>query len=335
MGCMGCTHAKLAPQTPYPLHKIISPDLCWNRRKCFGQATFLPNFFFPYSLVRPHSAACIHGCSVIGCYLMLSLTSLDCFFFCCWVTSSALARSSIGCWVAIATGGLCHSHTNSILWCIVKVTKMATWSLPLALLRMIGTKLSSLRGSSPISCRVVITSYQNNWNPGFSNRVCQTSSSRSLLLQLAHSGLSANFMWNRYALNAPWPDITWVRLKSICSRPLSNHTSWLCINRLVYSPFKLPFFPFIEYGMPVVLPDPPNFSTPWPNLTCNAVYTLVLIYNWLNGVGVGYTCQYASYLLGNNARHWHTLMQPSIGPKPSLFFGTPWHWCYQPRLSST
>ncbi len=33
-------------------------------------------------------------------------------------------------------------------------------------------------------------------------------------------------------------------------------------------------------------------------------------------------------------KHWHTLMQPSVGPKPSPFFGTAWRWWRWPRLGS-
>ncbi len=83
------------------------------------------------------------------------------------------ARSGIGCWVAAAMGRLCHYHTISILRCIVKLTKAATWSLLSALFSIIGTKLSSVGGCSLISCRVVIASSQYRWNAGHSNWVCQ------------------------------------------------------------------------------------------------------------------------------------------------------------------
>ncbi len=89
---------------------------------------------------------------------------LECFLFCCWLLTAnrerGMARSGIGCLVVTAMGHLCHSHAISILQPIVKVTKAVMWSHPSALFSIIGTKLSSVRGCSLISCRVVIASSQ-------------------------------------------------------------------------------------------------------------------------------------------------------------------------------
>ncbi len=111
--------------------------------------------------------------------------------------TGGMARSGIGCWVAVAMSRPCRSRTISILRRIVRATKAATWSHPSALFSIIGTKLSSVRGDSPIFSRVVIASSLYSRNAGHSNRVCQASSSRLLLSQLEHSGLSTSFMLNR------------------------------------------------------------------------------------------------------------------------------------------
>ncbi len=65
-----------------------------------------------------------------------------------------MARSGTGCWVAAAMGRPCRSRAISILWRIVRATKAASWSLPSALFSIIGTKLSFVRGGSPIFSRV-------------------------------------------------------------------------------------------------------------------------------------------------------------------------------------
>ncbi len=103
--------------------------------------------------------------------------------------------------------------------------KAATWSHPSTLHSIIGTKVSSVRGCSPIYCRVVITSSKYHWNAIYSNRVCLASSSNPLLLQLAHLGLFTSL----YASNTPWPDITWLRKISICPWSVSNLTSMLVL----------------------------------------------------------------------------------------------------------
>ncbi len=136
-------------------------------------------------------------------------------------------RSSIGCWVVAAIGCLCRSFTNSILWCIVKATKAAIWSHPLAIFNIIGIKLSRVRGYSPISCRVVITSSQCSGNTRHSKRVCQASS-RPLPLQLAHLRLSASLIWKKYVLNTPgWTLPRLCRNSSIYG--LSSTTPQSCI----------------------------------------------------------------------------------------------------------
>ncbi len=65
------------------------------------------------------------------------------------------------------------------------------------LFSIIGTKLSGVRSGSPIFSRAVIASSWYSQNARHLKRVCQASSSRPLLSQLEHSGLSASFMRNR------------------------------------------------------------------------------------------------------------------------------------------
>ncbi len=148
-----------------------------------------------------------------------------------------MANSGIRCWVAATIYRLCHSHTNSILWCCVKVTKAATWFHPSGFFRMIRTKLSSVIDCSPIFCRMVShlpsTTEMPDTQTGWARHHHLT-----FLLHLAHSGLSTSLMQNRNALNAPWKDITWVRKKFICPWPITNYASRLC--RWVHSPFELP-----------------------------------------------------------------------------------------------
>ncbi len=103
-------------------------------------------------------------------------------YFHCWFTSgNQRMDGEVQHWV-LGSGSYWLSllllRTNSILWCVVKTTKVAIWSHPSALLSMIGTKLSGVRGCSFISCRVVITSSWNNWNVEHS--VCHALSSRAL-----------------------------------------------------------------------------------------------------------------------------------------------------------
>ncbi len=95
-------------------------------------------------------------------------------------TGGGMMTSGTGCCVMADIVRLCHSYTNSILWCVIKVTKATTWSHSSAILSIIGTKLSSVRGCSSISCRVVITSSQYSWNARKLNRMCQWSSSHPL-----------------------------------------------------------------------------------------------------------------------------------------------------------
>ncbi len=64
--------------------------------------------------------------------------------------------------------GGCRSRAISILWCIVRATKAATWSHPSALFSIIGMKQSDVRGGSPIFSRAVIASSQYSRNAGHS-----------------------------------------------------------------------------------------------------------------------------------------------------------------------
>ncbi len=133
--------------------------------------------------------------SSIGCWVVVAIGRLYCLlrpFNLAWQNMGGMVRSSIECWVVVAIGRLYCSCAISISQRIVKATKAVTWSHPPVLFSIIGTKLSSVRGCSPISCRVVIASFRYSWNAGHSNRVCQTSSSRPLLSWLLHSGLSAS-----------------------------------------------------------------------------------------------------------------------------------------------
>ncbi len=130
-----------------------------------GQATFLPQFLLCYSSVwtmRLHSPfvsgliriSGLDGKLAAGC-LQSGPAWIVCFR--CWVAdgkNGGMARSDIGCWVAVAMG--CPCRAISILRRIVRATKAATWSYPSALFSIIGTKLSGVRGGSPIFSRVVI-----------------------------------------------------------------------------------------------------------------------------------------------------------------------------------
>ncbi len=212
-GVWRCTHAKLAPQTPHPLarDRHNGPALR-QRRERFGAG----NLSAPIS---PLLLKCVDGATTLplhfGIDQDLRISGLDgklaarclwsgpawiVFCFRCWVAdgkNEGMARSGIGCWVAAAMGRSCRSHAISIWRRIVRATKSATWSHPSALFSIIGTKPSGVRGGLLIFCRAVIASSQYSRNAGHSNRVCQASSSRPLLSQLEHSGLSASFMRNR------------------------------------------------------------------------------------------------------------------------------------------
>ncbi len=72
------------------------------------------------------------------------------------------------------------------------------------------------------------------------------------------------------------------------------------------------FFPFTKCDLSLVISDPQSFST--------LLSTTILIRGELT------THKLPSWWQCNG--HWHTLKQPSIEPKLSLFFGTPWYcWC--------
>ncbi len=199
-GVWRCTHAKLAPLTPHPLARDRHYGPASGQRgNAFGQAIFLPPFLLCYSsvwTVRLHSSLVLgsirisglDGKLAAGCLRSGPAWIIFCFRY--WVADGknrGMARSGIGYWVVAAMGRSC---TISILWRIVRATKVATWSHPSALFSIIGTKLSGIRGGSPIFSSAVIASSRYSQNAGNSNRVCQASSSHPLLSQLEHSGFN-------------------------------------------------------------------------------------------------------------------------------------------------
>ncbi len=132
------------------------------RRNDLRQETFLPHFSTASLLLRL--------CNYILPFESMAVVLLATRCWCspAWIVffhsgllmaKMGKARSGIRCWVSVAIDCFCHCHTNVILWCTVKVTKAATWFHPLALLRLTGTKLSGVWGYSPISYKVVITSF--------------------------------------------------------------------------------------------------------------------------------------------------------------------------------
>ncbi len=132
------------------------------------QATFLPHFSSATGVCK----WCDYTLPIFRILDLAGLAASRClrvrpacivfFLFLCWVANGkqggGMMRSSIGCWIVVAMDRLCRSHTISILQRIVKATKAATWSHPSALFSIIGTKLSGVRGCSPIFCRAVIAS---------------------------------------------------------------------------------------------------------------------------------------------------------------------------------
>ncbi len=173
------------------------------------QATFLPPFLLCYSSVRMlrlHSPFVLDrsGSQVEMVNWLPHVSEVD------WPGSSSasvagLLRAKMGGngkirhWV-LGGGGYgrpCRSHAITILRCIVRATKAATWSHPSVLFSIIGTKLSGIRGGSLIFSRAVITSSRYSQSARHSNKVCQALSSRPLLSQLEHSELSSSFMRNR------------------------------------------------------------------------------------------------------------------------------------------
>ncbi len=173
-----------------PLPGIVTTGLRRDKGgNVLGQATFLSPFLLCYSsvwMVRLHSPfisgsiriSGLDGELAAGC--LRSGPARIVFCFRCW-------RQKCGCWVAAAMGRPCRSRAITILRRIVRVTKAATWSPP-ALFSIIGTKLSGVRGGSPIFSRVVIASSRHSRNAGHSNRMCQALSSHPLVSQLEHSG---------------------------------------------------------------------------------------------------------------------------------------------------
>ncbi len=83
---------------------------------------------------------------------------------------------------------------------------MATWSHPSTRLSINGTKLSNIRGSTHISCRVVIISFQNCWNIRHSNRVCQVSSFSTLFYH--HWRIQGSPLVS-YRIGTHWPPHGW------------------------------------------------------------------------------------------------------------------------------
>ncbi len=122
------------------------------------------------------------------------------FCFHCWVTDGkdggrwrglALGAGWRWLWAAPAIPALSPS-------CGALPERQKRPSGPILLcFSIIGTKLCGVRDSLPVFCRVVIASSRYSRNARHSNRVCQASSSRPLVSQLEHSGLSASFMQNR------------------------------------------------------------------------------------------------------------------------------------------
>ncbi len=146
-----------------PLPRIASLGMRRNKGKHWGRQPFCPHFSpatgvcgwcdYTLPLFRILGLAGILAAS--GC-LRVRTAWIVFFLFRCWVANGkhggGVARSSIGCWVAAATGR--HCHAISILRHIVKATKATTWL-----------------------------------NAGHSNRVCHASSSRPFLSQLEQWGV--------------------------------------------------------------------------------------------------------------------------------------------------
>ncbi len=173
-GIWRCTHAKLDPQTQHPLarDRLTKPaskqgGTLWSRQLCCPH--FSTAYCWRVRTVRSHSPFLDRRLRwmVARCHLSWPAWIVFCFFR-CWIANGKhggeMARSGIGCWVA-AIGHLCHSHAFSP-YCDALSKQLRQPSGPIlpALLGMIGTKLSGVRGCSPIFCRVVITSSRYSWN---------------------------------------------------------------------------------------------------------------------------------------------------------------------------
>ncbi len=120
-----------------------------------GQATFLPPFLLCYLSVRTvrlHSPFVSGSIRISGslAYMVNWLpdvsevdrpgSSSASAAGLLMAKTGGVARSGIGCWVAVAMGRPYHSRAISILQRIVRATKTATWSHPSALFSIIGTK---------------------------------------------------------------------------------------------------------------------------------------------------------------------------------------------------
>ncbi len=188
-GLWRCMHAKLAPLTPHPLARDrhngpasrqrgesfgagnLSAPISLLLLKCADSATTLS---LRFGIDQDLRISGLDGKLAAGCLRSGPAWIIFCFH--CWVADGkkggVMARSGIGCWVAAAMGRPCCYHAISIFRRIVRVTKAATWSHPSALFSIIGTKLSGIRGGSPIFSRAVIASSRYSQNARHSNRVC-------------------------------------------------------------------------------------------------------------------------------------------------------------------
>ncbi len=169
------------------------------------------------------------------------------------------------------------------------MTKSAICYHPSALHCMIGIKLSSVKRSSSISCRVIITScgivempdtqteYVNHHHPILFYRTwCIWGS------PLASCGIGTHKTCHGQKL--PGLD------KNPSVHGLSpTMPRMMCISRQVYSPLELPESHYSHlWDLPFITPHPQYFSTFQTNPKCSTVYPLALICNYLDQ---GYTCQ--------------------------------------------
>ncbi len=174
--------------------------LCWDKGgNALGQATFLPPFLCYSSVrtVRLHSPfvsgslriSGLDGKLAAGCLRSGSAWIVFCFH--CWVADSKNGvDDEVWHWV-LGGGGYgpplpLPRYLHLAVHC--QSDKSGHQVPSFAHFSIIGTKLSGVRGSSPIFSRAVIASSRYSRNAGHSNRVCQVSSFHPLVSQLEHSG---------------------------------------------------------------------------------------------------------------------------------------------------